>query len=351
MTGLRLRGIGASPGGSPVLRAIDLEVPEGGRLVLVGPSGAGKTTLLRVVAGLEPPTAGRVEYAGEGIDGRPPHRRPIAMVFQEPRLFPNLDLADNVAFALRAAGIGRRERRARAEALLPEVGLDGLGGRSVRGLSGGEQQRVALARALCSRPRLLLLDEPTASVDHDRREALRKLILRLQRERGVTTLMVTHDRDEAAEMGERIALMIEGRIVQCDVPEELFLRPTSPAVARFFGVRNIVTGPVRDGRMDTPAGPLAVAGDDGTARVAIRPERISLGSGGRLQMMVHDATFLGATVRVRLAAGPMRLEAHVRPGTAPSAGAEVGVTIPTDAVWRFPEDEPVASMERDAARP
>lgn len=324
-----------------MLRGIGLEVPEGGRLVVVGPSGAGKTTLLRVIAGLEVATSGSVEAAGRRLDGLPPHRRPIAMVFQEPRLFPNLDAAENVAFALRAARIGARARRARADDLLAEVGLDGLGRRAVGGMSGGEQQRVALARALCPEPRLLLLDEPTASVDPDRREGLRRLILRLQGERGITTVMVTHDRDEAAEMGERIALMIEGRIVQCDTPRELFLRPASPAVARFFGARNIIAGEVRDGALATAAGPIAVGGPDGAARIAVRPERLALGGAGPLRMTVLEATFLGSLVRVRLGTGAMRLEAHVEAGSAPEVGAEVAVEVLE--AWRFPAADPIAA--------
>jgi ABC-type Fe3+/spermidine/putrescine transport system ATPase subunit len=337
VTGLRLTGVEARPGGARVLRGVDLEVPAGGRLALVGPSGAGKTTLLRVVAGLEPAVAGRVEAGGRVLDGLPPHRRPIAMVFQDPRLLPNMDAAENVAFALRAAGAGRRERRARADALLAEVGLDGLGRRAVRGMSGGEQQRVALARALCPDPRLLLLDEPMASVDPDRRAALRRLILRLQAERRVTTVIVTHDRDEAAEMGQEIALMIEGRIVQRDTPRALFLRPSSPAVARFLGARNLLSGVVRDGLMPTAAGPLPVGGADGPARVTVRADAIVPGDAGPLRMRVQEAVFTGTGVRVVLTRGDMRLEARVAPDATPPVGAEVAVDVPPGAVWRFPE--------------
>ncbi len=332
-----------------MLRGVELDVPAGGRLALVGPSGAGKTTLLRVIAGLEPSASGRVEADGEVLDRLPPHRRPIAMVFQDPRLLPNLDVAENVAFALRVGGVGRRERRARADALLAEVGLDGLGRRSVRGMSGGEQQRVALARALCPEPPLLLLDEPMASVDPDRREGLRRLILRLQQERGVTTVIVTHDRDEAAEMGETIALMIEGRIVQCDTPRNLFLRPVSPIVARFFGSRNILAGEVRAGVLATEAGPVAVDGPDGPARISIRAEAIAIAEPGALRMTVREVTFAGSALRVRLAQGAVRLEARIPPDPAPVVGDTVGVSVPPEAVWRFPDDDPVCARGADGA--
>jgi ABC-type Fe3+/spermidine/putrescine transport system ATPase subunit len=319
------------------LNGVDLRVPAGGRLVVVGPSGAGKTTLLRVIAGLEPLVAGRIEAGGRPLDGLPPHRRPIAMVFQEPRLLPNLDVAENVALPLRAQGSGRGERRARADALLSEVGLGGLGSRRVDGLSGGEQQRVALARALCAEPGLLLLDEPTASVDPDRRESLGRLILRTQRDRRVTTLMVTHDRDEAAELGEEIALMIEGRIVQQDRPQALFLRPQTPAVAHFFGTRNLISGEVRAGVMTTEAGPVPVAGPDGPARVALRPDGVVPTVGGPLVMTVREAAFVGSGVRVRLARGALRLEARLPPDATPVVGDELVFVVAPEAVWRFPE--------------
>ena len=333
-----------------VLRGVDLEIPAGGRLALVGPSGAGKTTLLRVIAGLEPSATGRVEAGGRALDGLPPHRRPIAMVFQEPRLLPNLDAAENVAFALRAAGVGRRERRTRADALLAEVGLDGLGRRGVRGMSGGEQQRIALARALCPDPGLLLLDEPMASVDPDRREGLRRLILRLQAERRVTTLIVTHDRDEAAEMGEAIALMIEGRVVQCDTPRNLFLRPQTPAVARFFGTRNILGGEVRDGAARRPRpGPSPRPGP--TGRRGWRSARRGSPStpDGPLAMTVREAIFTGSVLRVRLARGDMRLEARVPPDPARRPGTRCGSPSPAEAVWRFPDDDAVPARRAAAS--
>jgi ABC-type sugar transport system ATPase subunit len=156
-----------SPGGAAILRGVALIVGSGTRTALVGPSGAGKTTLLRAIAGLESLDAGSIALGDRPLDGVPSHRRQVAVVFQEPRLLPHLSVVDNVAFPLRAARVGRLERRQRAAALLDEVGLGGFSGRGVRGLSGGEQQRVALARALCAEPQLLLLDEPLAALDPD----------------------------------------------------------------------------------------------------------------------------------------------------------------------------------------
>jgi thiamine transport system ATP-binding protein len=306
-----------SPGGSPILRGLSFAIAAGSRTALVGPSGAGKTTLLRAVAGLEPLEQGSVRLGGRELAGVKPHRRRIAVVFQEPRLLPHLDVQDNVALPLRAAGAGRSERRARARERLGEVGLGGFHERAVAGLSGGEQQRVALARALCAEPDLLLLDEPLAALDPNRREELRRLIVRLQEERGLTTLVVTHDRAEAAELGHRVALMLEGRIVQHDEPRALFERPVSAAVARFFGVANLIP--------------------DHGGTLAIRPEHVQLDPGAPRRAVVTESVYSGSHVRLVLMAGEQRIEALVSPAGAPAAGQEVGVHLPSEHLWRLPE--------------
>ena len=313
---LDCRDLWVSPGGAPVLRALSLTVPAGSRTALVGPSGAGKTTLLRAISGLQEIDAGEVRLGGEPVHGRAVHRRGIAVVFQEPRLLAHMDVQDNVALALRAAGVGRRERRRVATAQLEEVGLSGLAGRRVQGLSGGEQQRVALARALCSNPRLLLLDEPLAALDPNRRAALRRVIVELQQRRELTTVIVTHDRSEAAELGQQIALMLEGLIVQHDEPRALFERPVSAAVARFFGVANLIPS--------------------GTGTLAIRPEHVRLEHEGGLRGVVVEAVYAGDHVRVTIDSGNQRLRAHVPPRDAPRAGEQVGVILPDEHIWPLP---------------
>ena len=332
------RSLVVAPGGAPVLRGVDLEIPRGRLTALAGPSGAGKTTLLRTIAGLQAPGGGEVELDGRRITLLPPHRRNIAVVFQEPRLLPHLTVSDNVALPLRAAGVERGERRARAGRLLDQVGLGGMGERQVSGLSGGEQQRVALARALVGDPELLLLDEPLAAVDPNRRESLRRLIASVQAERSLTTLLVTHDRSEAAELGQSIALMLEGQIVQHGTPRELFERPRTAAIARFFGAANLFRGEVRNGMLDFGGPPVPVDGPDGAATFVIRPEAILLDPAGVVRAQVTEATYAGTYVRLALRIGEREYEARVPAGTAVAVGEEVAIELPKDALWRLPGD-------------
>jgi ABC-type Fe3+/spermidine/putrescine transport system ATPase subunit len=337
--GLRVRGLSVTLGGSTLIRDLDLEVPGGTLTAVVGPSGAGKTTLLRAVAGLVPTSGGTLRLDGRDLAGVPPHRRGVAVVFQEPRLFPDLDVADNVAYALRIAGVRRAERRGRADALLEEVGLAGMSTRSVSDLSGGEQQRVSLARALAARPSLLALDEPLAAVDPMRRADLRRLIARVSSDRGLTAVHVTHDRVEAAELGERVALLMEGRIVEEGPPEALFERPRTAVTARFMGSTNLVEGEVRGGVLHTPAGSLHVGAPEGRRTFTIRPERVRLGS-GPLRATVLEARYQGGHVLVGLDARGLRLEAHVAPGAAPAVGSEVAVDLPAAALWPLGRADP-----------
>lgn len=324
-------------GDIPVLRGLDLEVRAGSLTTLVGPSGAGKTTLLRAVLGLEPVRSGTISIGERNLDGVSTHRRGIGMVFQEPRLFPNLSVADNVAFPLRVAGVSRASRLERGRLLLEDLGLAGFSERRTDSLSGGEQQRVALARALCGEPEILLLDEPLASVDPNLRADLRRLVKELHFGRGLTTLYVTHDLQEAAELGDDIALMLDRRIEQHGPARELFARPSSERAARFLGAVNVVPVRVVAGTAHGEGFSFDATGPDGDAVFVIRPEHVRLTGDDGLRAQVEEAVYMGTHVRVRLRRTNLVLTAHV-PAQRPIAlGAEVGVELPKEHLWRLPE--------------
>jgi ABC-type sugar transport system ATPase subunit len=221
--------------GAQALDRIDLVIAEGERMVVLGPSGSGKTTLLRLIAGLETPDAGTIRIGGRDMAGVPPHRRDVSMVFQSPALYPHLSVFDNLAFALKARGIARAERRRRVHAVAEMLGVGRLMNRRPAGLSGGERQRVALGRVVVHEPGVLLLDEPFSNLDDPLRVALRGELVELHRRLGSTLVHVTHDQSEALSIGQRLAVVHEGRIMQVDTPGEVYDRPARQFVASFVG--------------------------------------------------------------------------------------------------------------------
>lgn len=239
-TAVRLRHCAKTfAGGRQVLQPLDLDIHPGETLVFLGPSGCGKTTTLRLIAGLEQPDAGgQVLFDDRDVTGLPIERRDVGMVFQNYALFPNLDVAGNIAYGLKIRGLPRAERDARVAELLAMMHLEPLAERRIQQLSGGQRQRVALARALAPRPRVLLFDEPLAALDAQLREQLRADIGALLRELGTTAVYVTHDQQEALALGDRIVVMGEGRIAQIGTPPQIYQRPASRFVAGFVGQLN-----------------------------------------------------------------------------------------------------------------
>ena len=289
------------------LQHIDLQVRQGEMLCLLGPSGCGKTTLLRIIAGLEAQTGGRIVQNGRDISWLPPVKRDYGIVFQSYALFPNLTIAENVAYGLVNRSRGKAEIAARVEELLKLVGLPTSGPKYPGQLSGGQQQRIALARALATAPRLLLLDEPLSALDALERIRLRGEIRRLQQQLGVTTIMVTHDQEEALSMADRIVVMNHGVIEQIGSPHDIYERPATPFVADFVGKVNVLPavalggGRFRAGRLE-----LQCAGDCGDhapgtpVRLYLRPEDRVVegaldGAPNRVRGRVSKVEFLGSS--------------------------------------------------------
>ncbi|MFF6776357.1 ABC transporter ATP-binding protein [Streptomyces sp. NPDC012637] len=326
---LTLTGATVRFGARAVLDAVDLEVADHEIVCVLGPSGSGKSTLLRAVAGLQALDGGQVLLGGVDQSGVPVHRRGVGLMFQDHQLFPQRDVAGNVAFGLRMHGVGRDERAARVEELLDLVGLPGAGRRAVSALSGGEQQRVALARALAPRPRLLMLDEPLGQLDRGLRERLVVELRRLFRQLGTTVLAVTHDQGEAFALADRVVVMDDGRIAQSGTPLDVWRSPASAFVARFLGFDNIVPATVTGTAADTVWGkvPVPDGSPQGERLLLVRPAGVRLTAPGEgLTCHVASRTFRGDHVAVTLrpAEGPP-LEAEFALRDAPDAGTDVDV--------------------------
>ncbi|MFN0028677.1 MAG: ABC transporter ATP-binding protein [Acidimicrobiales bacterium] len=300
---LEVVGLRRSIGGRSVVDGVDLSLQPGELLALVGPSGCGKSTLLRAIAGLDP-MEGVVRMAGQDVSALPPERRHIGLVFQDHALFPHLRVADNLTFGTRR--LSRSQRAVLVEELLQLVRLPGIGRRYPHELSGGEQQRVALARALASRPSVVLLDEPFASLDTSLRDDLRRDVVDAVRRSATTALLVTHDRDEALQVGDRVAVMREGRVLQVDRPNVVYEQPIDRFVAGFLG----------------DVGFLAAG--DGAALMA-RPHDLTVVAGGVDRVLGHR--YLGAQWRyeVRCADGSV-VQADV-PARAPLLGVGAACTV------------------------
>ena len=310
---LHIESLGVRFDGESALDDASLDVTRGEIVTVLGPSGSGKTTLLRVVAGLQRPDQGRVLLDGEDLADVPPHRRGIGLVFQDHALFPHRDVFGNVSFGLRMRGDSPEAIEARTAELLELVGLVGLERRTVGTLSGGEQQRVALARALAPEPRVLLLDEPLGSLDRRLRDRLLDDLGRIFEELGSTAIYVTHDQTEAFALGDRVAVMRAGRVVQAATPDELWAHPHDADIARFLGLANVEGVEV------------------------IRPEAVSVRRAeGDGNGVVERVTRTGALVRFVLRLDDeRRLEAVVATVDHPEAGDRVDVDVDPHGIVRL----------------
>lgn len=322
-------------GGHPVVNNVSLEVADGEFFVLLGSSGSGKTTVLSTIAGLTETDHGRVILHGRDVTDLPPQQRRIGFVFQNYALFQYMTVADNIEFGLSIRRVSKAERRRRRDELLDLVGLAGLGDRMPRQLSGGQQQRVALARALAHQPEALLLDEPLGALDAKIRSELRRTLRAIQRELGITTILVTHDQEEAFELADRVGVMNFGRLLEVGPPDELYQRPQTEFVATFLGTANLLVGKRAKGGVQVGSARFPLPGEfetrsqDERVQVLFRPEDVVLGDStitldhpllgrGRVEQM----SYAGSFERLRLRLPPI-------PGVRPIAPP---VTFGEDAV-------------------
>ena len=340
-----------------VLDHISLAVEGGGFVALLGASGCGKTTLLRAICGFVPLSAGRIAVDGRDITSQPPDQRGMALVFQSYALWPHMTVAQNIGYGLKLRGVTKTTIDSKLKSMLAMLRLDGLADRKVTELSGGQRQRVALGRALVISPQILLLDEPLSNLDARIREDVRHEIRSLQRALGITTVHVTHDREEAMVMADRIVILDRGRIVQLGTPEEIYNRPNSPFVADFMGARNVVKLAIRattDGIAIAPGphnGTLALAGarfaplaSAAAVRAHFRSEaaRLHVDGGTRddelvLRGRIAQASYPGGVWRYDVQVGDDHF--LVDDARRLDLGASVGVGLPADALHLY-EAEP-----------
>lgn len=318
MTGIRLEAVCKHYGSVRAADMVDLEVPPGELVTILGPSGSGKTTLLLLIAGLLAPTAGRIRIGERDVTDEPARARNIGLVFQSYALFPHMNVFDNVAFPLGVRKVSPADTGRRVREALNLVRLDGMETRRPSELSGGQQQRVALARAIVFNPDILLLDEPLGALDRKLREQLQVELKQLQRAVGVTTILVTHDQEEALALSDRVVVLDGGRVQQVASPEEAYLRPTNRFVADFLGIANFVPAPTGgEGVVRPESVRVTGVGDEGDAGV------------------VSETVYLGQAIRYHVALDSGRPIVAVVPfgGERFGAGARVHVTWGPADVW------------------
>ncbi|MGK2867004.1 MAG: ABC transporter ATP-binding protein [Mycobacterium sp.] len=339
MASVTFSKVGKSFGSTSVVSDLDLELADGTITVLVGPSGCGKTTSLRMLAGLEPVSAGSIRIGDRDVTALEPKDRDIAMVFQNYALYPHLSVRENIAFPLRAKKIPRAEALRRADEIAESLGLGALIARKPKDLSGGQQQRVAIGRAIIREPAVFLFDEPLSNLDAKLRVETRTELLRLQRRLGITSLYVTHDQEEAMTLSDRIVVMRDGRIAQAGPPEEVYRRPADTFVATFVGSpkMNLIDGAVSAGELRTASGVRITVGGPGAAAVTIgvRADDLILTPAADGAAVVELVELLGPRAIITVRAADQQLTSVVEAATLSTVTVGATVALSARDVHRF----------------
>lgn len=333
---LTLQNITKTMNGQKVLERIHLQAEEGTFLSILGPSGAGKTTLLRIIAGLAKPDTGRLFIQNQEMTEVPAEKRNLGYVFQSPLLFPHMSIQENIRFGMEAKGWSRKRMEEKTAQLLQLLRIEGLETRRPGQISGGQQQRAAIARALAPAPRLLLMDEPFSSLDAQLRTEMGAWIREIQRATGVTTVFVTHDRNEAMALSDKIALLSEGRVIQQDTPRNLYLRPVKQMAALFMGPCNFIAGSVQNGVFECGLGSFAAAMQpSGPAYLVLRPHKIQLATDGS-DYRVETVKESGKEVLYTITGNGVRLQAETYANRVLAPGSTTGLRFPREDLHYLP---------------
>lgn len=331
-----VKNLNVAYGKKQVLHDISFDVKQGELLSLLGPSGCGKSTLLKTMAGLLRQQSGNFSIDDATLDDVPAHRRGVVMVFQDLRLFPHMTVLENVAFPLKMAGIDKTERLTRASEMLDHVQLTAFGSRKPSSISGGQQQRVALARALVAQPKLLLLDEPFSGLDSSLRNDMHALLRQLHQRNRTTMILVTHDYREALMLSDSVAVMSEGRVIQCDTPKNLYKYPLTKQIAEYFIYGNQIPGEIRNGKFAVPVLSLPAPHPDGAYTAILRPESISLHINPTGEFTVSRIDFLGESLTIHVTNGNSAITATAPLESNLKPGDKVTLDIPEGGVLYYP---------------
>ena len=319
-----------------ILHGITLDIKEGEFISLLGESGCGKTTLLKCIAGFLEVKQGNIHIQGKSVMNVPPEKRGTVIVFQDLRLFPHMTVEKNIMFPMELQKIPKKVQKETVKKLLENVQLEGFEKRKMREMSGGQMQRVAIARALAANPKVLLLDEAFSGLDENLRAEMRSLVKRLHEEWNITTILVTHDKREALQISDRIALMSEGKILQYAPPKEIFCYPSSKNVAEYFGEVNYISGTVENGRFISDLFERDIDLPNGEYEAMIRPSSVSITKNGNYQ--VADCTFMGEIQEISIQAGKHMLKSQIMNGKS-EKGDMVGIVFNQEEISWFKKGE------------